>query len=406
MKGRYSGCNMNIYSSILPGAVSINNSARKTNISHQAKLRLAWIDWYNSHGQNAQKTCRHYGISKRTFYKWKSHFKPYDLTSLEDESKRPNKIRQPQNPWQVIELIKILRSHFPTWSKDKLSILFQEYPSFSKLELLVKTIDNYQDKIKGLELINQISNIPTHKLFLSSSTIGRIISRKQLFFAKHTKKVFSSKRAKIERKRADKSLKDTAPGILIQIDTKHLNTTYGKKYYQFTAIDCFTRVKFARCYSSCSSLTAKKFLLDALEKFPFSINNVQTDNGSEYLKHFHQALKEIKDDEIDHYFSHPRCPQENSRVERVIRTDKYEFYLNGNLYPDLKKQNEKLDQWNYIYNHLRPHESLDNLTPMEYYEKVKSELIDNDQLTRKEFKVNNIPVFVINHSQRVKAFTM
>jgi transposase InsO family protein len=141
----------------------------------------------------------------------------------------------------------------------------------------------------------------------------------------------------------------------------------GKRYFQFTAIDCFTRIKFAKCYTSLSSKTAKLFLFEAQQYFPFLIQNIQTDNGSEFLKYFHQALKEIT-----HYFSYPHCPKDNCFVERVIQTDKYEFYLNGNLYTEIALQNEKLARWNYIYNYPRPHQALGNLSPMEYYEKIKA----------------------------------
>jgi putative transposase len=402
MKGRYAGCNMSIYGSILPGAAFIARSAQTSNLSQKAKTRLKWIDWYHNHGQNAESTCRHFSLSKRTFYKWKNRFNPLDLSSLEDQSKRPIHTREPENPWPVTELIKILRKHFPTWSKDKLGPLFSDYPQFFKLNLLLKTIEREEDKERGQNLLTQIAETPRERLYLSSSTIGRIISKKKFFFARPKRSMSSLKKSYIKRKRVDKALKDQAPGSLIQIDTKHLNTPYGRKYYQFTALDCYTRIKFAKCYSSCSSFSAKLFLKELVDYLPFSIQNIQTDNGSEFLRYFHQALKEIKEEEIPHYFSYPHCPKENGRVERVIQTDKYEFYLNGNLSHELKTQNEKLAQWNYIYNHLRPHEALKNISPMEYYEKVK----DQFPVHQSKVKFKKIPIFIINQSQPVKAFTM
>jgi len=37
-------------------------------LSRDAKLRLKWFDFYFNHNKNAELTCRHFGISKRTFY--------------------------------------------------------------------------------------------------------------------------------------------------------------------------------------------------------------------------------------------------------------------------------------------------------------------------------------------------
>ncbi len=207
-------------------------------------------------------------------------------------------------------------------------------------------------------------------------------------FAKNkSQKVFLS--SKIERLRADKSLRSLAAGSLIQIDVKHLWTPWNRRYYQFTAIDCKTRIKFAQCYSNLSCKVATLFLFEAQQYFPFLIQNIQTDNGSEFLKYFHQALKEIK-----HYFSRPHFPKDNCFVERVIQTDKYEFYLNGNLYTEISLQNEKLAKWNYIYNYLRPHQALGNLSPMEYYEKIKDQFPNLQRSSQQS-------LIIINESQKV-----
>lgn len=54
------------------------------------------MDWYQAHGKNAEGTCRHFGISKSVFYRWKNRYKPYNLKTLEDDksSRRPHKVRE------------------------------------------------------------------------------------------------------------------------------------------------------------------------------------------------------------------------------------------------------------------------------------------------------------------------
>ena len=60
--------------------------------SQGAAKRLRWMDHYAEH-RNAQLTCRYFGISAPTFYRWKNRYDPYDLTKLEEISRRPHKVR-------------------------------------------------------------------------------------------------------------------------------------------------------------------------------------------------------------------------------------------------------------------------------------------------------------------------
>lgn len=103
-------------------------------------------------------------------------------------------------------------------------------------------------------------------------------------------------------------MRNAFPGCLIQIDTKHLR--FGnKRFYQFTAIDCFSRAAFSRVYSSSSSACAERFLDELKAYMPFSLLALKTDNGSEFLKNFDKATEEML---ITHYFSHPYCPKDNA----------------------------------------------------------------------------------------------
>lgn len=90
------GVTMSIYGMVLPKASLLASLAKRTNISKEAKRRLAWFDYYRK-TNNARKTCRYFGISPQTFYRWKGRFNPYRLTSLEAKSSKPLKVRQPEN---------------------------------------------------------------------------------------------------------------------------------------------------------------------------------------------------------------------------------------------------------------------------------------------------------------------
>jgi len=91
---------------VLPGASRL---ASIPAISKEAKQRLRWFDWYHRHGNNAELICVHFGISKRTFYKWKKRYLPWHLESLESHSRKPKRFRQKEIPWQIVEIVLILR---------------------------------------------------------------------------------------------------------------------------------------------------------------------------------------------------------------------------------------------------------------------------------------------------------
>jgi len=99
------------------------------------------------------------------------------------------------------------------------------------------------------------------------------------------------------------------------------------------------------------------------------LNYPRTDNGSEYLLYFHQECLKRK---ITHYFSHPYTPKDNALAERMIQTTIYELWLfDQTLIPEVAYLNQKLSVWVGRYNTYRPHQSLNYLTPMEYYQEYK-----------------------------------
>jgi transposase-like protein len=63
-------------------------------LSREARVRLAWMDFYRG-CDNVAYTCRHFGISRQTFYRWQRRYDPYHLTSLEERSHRQRQCRQP-----------------------------------------------------------------------------------------------------------------------------------------------------------------------------------------------------------------------------------------------------------------------------------------------------------------------
>lgn len=325
MKGSIS-TSTSIYHTRLPHQRKLENMAKTLDFSKQARLRLTWLTHYKKY-KNASLTARRFGVSRTTIHKWVRRYADKGPRGLEDLSRTPKKKRISRVPWQTVDLIISIRSEYPAWSKHKISVILAR----------------------------------DHGIPLSASTVGRILKRKGLY-----DKRVSDKRSRIakrhhKRLKAEWWMKHAFPGCLIQVDTKHLYFA-GRKYFQFTAVDCCSRVAFCRVFTNAGSASAKAFLEELTGYMPFAMVALQTDNGSEYLRHFDEATEKML---LTHYFSHPHCPKDNAFVERKIQTTKYELWAFKEACT-LEGLNELADEWNHIYNNVRPHQSLDYLTPIEF----------------------------------------
>jgi len=346
MKGRYSGRHMKVYGYVLPKATSIAFwGARVENLTPKAKHRLRVIDWHNEHGSNISLTARHFGIQRPTLRKWLERLKKEGPKGLNDRPHRPHRLRQPTTPPEIQLRVVALRKENPTWSKYKISAFLGQ-----------------QKAIK-----------------IHPSTVGKILKRKGLINPKISKK--RRKAVLSPKKRYPKGLVIKGPGDLIQIDTKYLIGIGGVKLYQYTAIDVLSKFRVLSVSTRLSSKQAERFFNQCQKEFPFKIKSVQTDNGAEFLKYFDKALEELN---ITHYFTESRSPKQNSYVERSHATDEYEFYQQGNMCSSVGQLLPKLKQWQHKYNYLRPHQSLNYLTPAAYLNRYNSQKL---QIPTKDYIV-------------------
>ena len=136
------------YDNIIPESDFMISLLRQSTISREAKKRLKRFDHYRKYG-NGRLTCRYFGISPQTFYRWKNRFDPYDLTTLEDQSRKPHKVRQPQAPPGVVERIQRLREQYPRWGKDKLAVLLKR----ESLEVSASTVGRVINRLKAKGLL-------------------------------------------------------------------------------------------------------------------------------------------------------------------------------------------------------------------------------------------------------------
>ncbi|MFE3412003.1 DDE-type integrase/transposase/recombinase [Streptomyces mirabilis] len=87
------------------------------------------------------------------------------------------------------------------------------------------------------------------------------------------------------------------------------------KYYQFTAIDDCTRLRVLRIYPTLNQATAIQFLDYVIQRLPFQVEVIQTDNGAEFQSAFHWH---VLDKGIAHTYIKPRTPRLNGKVGRTL----------------------------------------------------------------------------------------
>lgn len=321
------GTKLGLYGNILPGAVRL---AKIHPLTKDAKQRLKWIDYYLK-VRNGRLTCRHYGLAPSMFYKYLKRFRVMGVKGLEELSKRPKRYRTSKIPLEHIDLVCTLRKLNPCFSKYKLKILLKR----------------------------------DYDIELSCSSIGRLITKYQLFFKPKYKP--KKERYVHTREKLPKGFKLLNPGDLVQADTKHISF-FGPKRYFYVITDCLTKITSIHVSASISSKQSYIALKRSGRHFPYQIKNWQNDNGSENLKTLREGLKA---DGVNQYFTRPRTPKDNSFVERMIGTIEREFIQQGHLTFDLKDQQKLIDGWLVKYHTYRPHQALGYLTPYEYYEKIK-----------------------------------
>jgi len=202
-------------------------------------------------------------------------------------------------------------------------------------------------------------------MFVSASTVGRILKRKGLIDQKTSRK--KSKAAKNPKQRYPRGFRIMRAGDMVQIDTKYVTLLGGRIIYQFTAIDVLTKRRVLRYYSSLLSKNGADFLKYCIQKFPFTIQAIQTDNGKEFLKDFDKLCGELS---LPHYFIEARHPKQNTYVENSHGSDEREFYQQGNVDKNIEEMNRMLEEWEHNWNYVRPHQSLNYLTPDEYLQKI------------------------------------
>lgn len=330
---------MRIISSIAKGTYQLTKL--EINLSKEAKLRLSWFEYYTEHGKNARLTCRRFGISPQTFYRWLQRYDPHHPKTLESRSHRPQRVRQPTYTLEQIEAVRKMREQYPRWGKDKLAILLKR----ENIQISVSMVGRILAYLKSRNILRE-------------PVFNRVSARKRLYPRPYAI-------------RKPKEYQPKLPGDLVQLDTLDVRPLPGIIYKHFSSYDVIGKWNVLGVYTRATAETASHFLDEMEKRTPHKIKSLQIDGGSEF-----QSLFELECQRrgIRLFVLPPRSPKLNGAVERANRTHTEEFYEVTDSTFELADLRAKLLEWEYICNTIRPNQALNYLTPSQYLEQASKEV--------------------------------
>ncbi len=216
-------------------------------LSPKAKVRYKAINLYSSGDYSLKQIGEIFEINRSTFYRWRKKYKPSRVQSLEDRSRRPQRVRA-----------KVVRNH---QVEMQVCQIRRKYPYFGK------------EKIKRILERD-------YKVNISVSSVGRILTQHRSVLPKvkmQTKRIKTLKKKRIRLAQVKKDMKGMIAEWL-QIDTIELNLRFTK-IFLFSAVDPLSKLYYVRAYYRATSLNTRDFLLRLTYLHNYRIKYLQIDNG-------------------------------------------------------------------------------------------------------------------------------
>lgn len=295
---------------------------------------------------NVSKACKMMGLSRDTFYRYKSAYDEGGVQALFDKNRRKPNLHNRVDP-SVEEAVIKYAIDYPAHGQHRTSNELRKIGIFVsgsgvRSIWLRHKLENFKLRLKALE----------DKVSLE----GIILTEAQV-------------QALEKKKHDDESCGDieTAhPGYLGSQDTFYVGTFKGVgRVYQQTFIDTYSKIAHAKLYTTKTPITAADMLNDIVlpyyEHHELPMLRILTDRGTEYCgradQHDYQLYLALND--IEHTKTKVRSPQTNGICERFHKTILQEFYqvaLRKTIYEDISSLQKDLDQWLDYYNNERTHQ--------------------------------------------------
>jgi transposase-like protein len=172
-----------------------------------------------------------------------------------------------------------------------------------------------------------------------------------------------------------KTFKDYEPGF-VHMDVKYLPKMPDevKHKYLFVAIDRASRWVYLEIRADKTARSATAFLKNLIQKAPFKITKVLTDNGKEFTDRYgatgerkptgtHPFDQLCASQGVQHRLIRPRRPQTNGMVERF--NGRVKQIITQTRFSSAKELRETLTRYCRLYNHYIPQKNLGHITPVQ-----------------------------------------
>ncbi|HEM6778173.1 TPA: IS481 family transposase, partial [Legionella pneumophila] len=262
---------------------------------------------------NVSKACKVMGLSRDTFYRYKSAVESGGIDALFDQNRRKPNIKNRVD--ESVELaVKEYAIAFPAHGQQRTSNELRKQsifvsPSGVRSIWLRYELANFKDRLKALE-----AKVASEGIILTEAQVSAL-----------EKKKFDDE--------ACGEIETAHPGYLGSQDTFYVGTLKGVgRIYQQTFVDTYSKVAFAKLYTTKIPITSADILNDKVlpffEQYNLPILRILTDRGTEYCgkveHHDYQLYLAINN--IDHTKTKANSPQTNGICERFHKTILQEFY--------------------------------------------------------------------------------
>lgn len=153
------------------------------------------------------------------------------------------------------------------------------------------------------------------------------------------------------------------PNITWSLDFMHDTLSTGKSIRTLNIIDDFNREALSITVDT--SLPAARVVkeLEKLVEWRGKPECIRSDNGPEFLAEVLQQW--CSQSGIEWCYIQPGKPTQNSLIERFNRTFRQDV-LDSYVFENLTAIRKYANAWAWMYNNVRPHSSLGQLTPVEF----------------------------------------
>lgn len=295
---------------------------------------------------NVSRACKVMGVSRDTFYRYQELVEDGNIDSLINLSKRSPNTKNRVDP-AIEQSVIEYAVDFPAHGQHRTSNELRKQGVFVsgsgvRSIWLRNDLENFKKRLKALE-----AKVASEGIILSDAQV-----------------------AALEKKKHDDEacgeIETHHPGYLGSQDTFYVGNLKGVgRIYQQTFVDTYSKVAFAKLYTTKTPITAADTLNDRVLLFfndhDLPMLRILTDRGTEYCgrvdQHDYQLYLAINN--IDHTKTKAMSPQTNGICERFHKTILQEFYqitFRKKLYGNLEELQKDLDEWMAYYNNERTHQ--------------------------------------------------